>query len=339
MIYPNTKKAIEVIEQAISNQDIYGASYSFIGLDENLYAYNGFQDDHNNPLLPEMMYDLASVTKVVATTTRIFQLMAAKKVNLDDTIGDFIKDSASPEITIKELLMHTSGFIADFENVHEMSRTELIQKVKSAKPIEKDKAIYSDLNYIYLGWIIEKIDQENLANTLRKHVFLPLKMLHTTYNPPSELKKICLPTEYQSDRSGIVRGQVHDYKAYLLDGVSGHAGLFSTLSDLTQFLRILLTGGKFEDKQVFPKVFYDYLRNPVFRQNDRALGWQLWDQNKNMFWHSGFTGTSIAFDLDKKQGFVCLTNRIYPTRENKKWIADRRAALGEFFGQKEQVNK
>lgn len=334
------QKTISVINKAIADQDIYGASYSLIGQDTNLYAYHGFQGkgDQHQPLTPNLLYDLASVSKVVGTTTRIFQLLSQEKISLKDTIGDYISDSASPEIKIENLLMHTSGFQPDFDNVHQMTKDELIDKVKAAKPQRNDQqAQYSDLNYIYLGWIIEKIDKLPLDKTLAKHIFEPLKMTRTMYNPPKT--QVCVPTEYQADRGGIICGQVHDYKAYLLDGISGHAGLFSTLSDLTQFLRVLLNGGEFEGKQIFPEIFYDYLKDHRFRQNDRTLGWQLWASNKNMFWHTGFTGTSIAFDLDKKTGFICLTNRIYPTRENRKWIKDRRTAIAEFFNEQEKVSK
>lgn len=337
----NPENIIGVINEAINKQAIFGASYSIFSPDKNIYAYQGFEgkDKYHLPLNPDSLYDLASVTKVIATTTRIMQLISENKLSLESTIGEFISDCASPDIKIKELLMHTSGFIPDFDNVHQMSSEELIQKVKAAKPQTRGKAIYSDLNFIYLGWIIEKLDHQSLQLSMKEHIFAPLGMRHTMYNPLVDLKSDCVPTEYQEDRGGIVQGQVHDFKAYLLNGMSGHAGLFSNLGDLTKFLRVLLQGGSYQGKIIFPANFYEYLKNKKYRQNDRALGWELWDQNKNMFWHSGFTGTSIAFDLDKKTGFICLTNRVYPTRDNKQWVTDRRIALTHFFGQKEMIDK
>lgn len=332
-----------VITRAINNEDIFGASYSLIGENENYFVYEGFQGQNADkiPLTPEMYYDLASVTKVVGTTTRIFQLIAAKKLALSDEIGKFLPDIASPELTIQQLLLHESGLPADFDNVHQMDQATLIKKVKSAKTFYKpgSKTLYSDLNYILLGWIIEKITGTDLATNLKMNIFLPLGMTNTGYKPQNIPPKQFVPTEYQADRGGIIRGQAHDYKAYLLNGVSGHAGLFSTLNDLTKFMRVLIQGGKRNDQQIFPKEFYQYLKDPAYRKNDRSLGWAIWDAQKNMFWHTGFTGTSLAFDLDKKTAFVCLTNRIYPTRNKKAWIKERREAVAEFFGEKEAVEK
>ena len=336
-------KIVATINTAIQNQDIYGASYSLIGKNVNLRTYVGFQGNNSNhiPLSSGMLYDLASVTKVIGTTTRIFQLIAAHKLSLNSEVGDYILNVPYSKITIKNLLLHNSGLQPDFDNVHTMNKQELIQKIKNAPLIytPESQTLYSDLNFILLGWIIEKIDHVSLNSDLEKNVFQPLDMISTFYSPTHIALSQFVPTEYQKDRGGIIQGKVHDYKAYLLDGISGHAGLFSTLDDLTQFANVFLNGGKYKDVQVFPSLMYTLLKNPLYRHNDRTLGWKLWEYHKNMFWHSGFTGTSIALDLDNKEAYICLTNRIYPTRSNSAWIKERRKTLSIFFNEKEAVRK
>lgn len=336
-------KIVKVINQSIQNNDIYGASYSLIGKNENLKTYVGYQgsDDDHRPLSSGMLYDLASVSKVIGTTTRIFQLIANNQLYLDSEVGEYLSDVSYPNIKIRNLLLHESGLQSDFDNVHSMSKKELIKKVKSAPLIYTpgSKTVYSDLNYILLGWIIEKIDKMPLNEDLKSYIFRPLDMNSTTYSPHSVQLSQFIPTEYQKDRGGIIRGRVHDYKAYLLDGVSGHAGLFSTLDDLSQFAQVFLNGGKYNNIQIFPEIMYTLLKDKEYRHGDRALGWELWDSNKNMLWHSGFTGTSIALNLDSHEAFICLTNRIYPTRKRTGWIQERRESLSYFFNEKEVISK
>lgn len=333
----------KVINQSIQKNDIYGASYSLIGKNENLKTYVGYQGNENDhiPLSSGMMYDLASVSKVIGTTTRIFQLIANNQLSLDSKVGEYLSDVSYPKIKIKNLLLHESGLQSDFDNVHSMSKVELIKKVKCAPLIYTpgSRTVYSDLNYILLGWIIEKIDQIPLTEDLSIHIFQPLDMNNTTYSPHNIRLSQFIPTEYQKDRGGIIRGQVHDYKAYLLDGVSGHAGLFSTLDDLSQFAQVFLNGGKYNNVQIFPEIMYTLLKDKEYRHDNRALGWDLWNPNKNMLWHSGFTGTSIALNLDNNEGFICLTNRIYPTRKKMGWIHERIKSLSYFFNEKEEIKK
>ena len=127
-------KIVKVINQSIQNNDIYGASYSLIGKNENLRTYVGYQGEDNDhiPISSGMMYDLASVSKVIGTTTRIFQLLANRQLSLDSEVGEYLSDISYPKIKIKSLLLHESGLQSDFDNVHSMAKEELIKKVKSA---------------------------------------------------------------------------------------------------------------------------------------------------------------------------------------------------------------
>jgi len=335
----NNIQAIDsLIRDAVKRKNIMGASYSLISKDEISEHYIGFQGEYEDhiPLRPGMMYDLASLTKVVGVTTRIFQLLGEKIISLDDPIGKYVLNLNYPKVNIGQLLMHNSGLPADIENDHSMNKVELVMAIKSAKLINKpgEVVVYSDLGYILLGWLIKEIDGD-LNESLKQHVFDPLEMTQTTYNPePGNLKKF-VPTEYQASRGGMIRGQVHDFKAYTLDGVSGHAGLFSTLEDLNKFVSMYLNNGRYHDKVIIDQSIIEMLTD--YYQSGRTLAWKKWLPEGEKLWHTGFTGTSIAMDLRKKTGFICLTNRVYPDRSNSKWLDTRKLALSLFFNQSEKI--
>lgn len=334
----NSKAIDDLIKNAVRNKTIPGISYSLISEDEIEEHYIGYQGsgvDHI-PLRPDMFYDLASLTKLVGTTTRIFQLLGTGTIKLTDSIDKFISDTDYPQITIENLLMHNSGLPADIENNRLLTRDQLIASIKHIQLISPvgEKILYSDLGYILLGWIIEHIDGD-LSQSLSENVFQPLEMTHTGYNPILYNKKNFVPTEYQKDRGGMIRGSVHDHKAYVLNGVSGHAGLFSTLTDLDKFVSMYLNSGSYHDKVIVKPEILDLLKSKY--QNGRTLGWRKWNPEKTYLWHTGFTGTSIAIDMTKKMGFVCLTNRVYPDRSNTDWLNVRLLALELFFNESEKV--
>lgn len=143
-----------------------------------------------------------------------------------------------------------------------------------------------------------------------------------------------VPTEKTRSR-GLVQGVVHDETAYMLEGISGNAGLFSTISDLKKFCLMYLQKGKYKNRTIIPSQMIDDLFKYDFM--GRTLGWKRWKINKRMLWHTGFTGTSIALDLDNFSFFICLTNRINPTRKNRKWIDIRKLAISLFFNSLEEI--
>ncbi|QVI34645.1 serine hydrolase [Lacticaseibacillus chiayiensis] len=321
------------ITQAIHNKAVFGASFSLVAPDENALYFLGYQgtgDDHL-PLMPQDRYDLASLTKVVGTTTRLLQLLVAGEIRLDQPIGSFVSGLRYPQLTVKQLMLHRSGLPADVVNAHDLDRAGLIKAVKTMAAIAPPDTvtIYSDLNYILLGWAIAQIEG-SLATSLKQHIFEPLGMKTTGYQPHGISPDEFVPTEKVPDRGGILRGTVHDHKAFLLDGISGHAGLFATLGDLTTFTRLLAGLPVRNGESVLPPAAFSLLDH--FCVGGRTLGWRCWSAKYHQYWHTGFTGTSIAFDRDTQRGFVCLTNRIYPTRVNRKWVRVRMQLLTRFFG-------
>lgn len=335
----NTNEISMLMKQAINDCATPGISYALEDI-KNKTAETSFLGyktyDKKIPLKDDDIYDLASLTKVVGVTSRILQLLGKKIIDLDDKVSKYFPQISYPDITVKNLLLHNSGLAADLCNVYSYANKDemiaAIFKQKLVYPTGTDM-VYSDLNFILLGMIIEKVDEESLDKSLKTHVFEPLEMNNTGYCL-NENKRNFVPTE-KTDKRGLIQGEVHDETAYMLNGVSGNAGLFSTIGDLKNFCIMYLQKGKYKGKTIIPSDMIDTLFNYNFM--GRTLGWQRWNKNSKTLWHTGFTGTSIALDLDHSTFFICLTNRVNPTRKNQKWINVRRLAVSLFFNSPEQL--
>ena len=335
----NTNEISMLMKQAINDCATPGISYALEDIKKKTVetSFLGYKTyDKKIPLKDDDIYDLASLTKVVGVTSRILQLLGKKIIDLDDKVSKYFPQISYPDITVKNLLLHNSGLAADLCNVYSYANKDemiaAIFKQKLVYPTGTDM-VYSDLNFILLGMIIEKVDEESLDKSLKTHVFEPLEMNNTGYCL-NENKRNFVPTE-KTDKRGLIQGEVHDETAYMLNGVSGNAGLFSTIGDLKNFCIMYLQKGKYKGKTIIPSDMIDTLFNYNFM--GRTLGWQRWNKNSKTLWHTGFTGTSIALDLDHSTFFICLTNRVNPTRKNQKWINVRRLAVSLFFNSPEQL--
>lgn len=330
----SVKLITERIEKAIDSRYIYGASYAVADEKNKSELYLGTQgkDKYEVAITSKMIYDLASLTKVVGTTTRILQLIDRGVINPETEVGEILGRFKNPQLTIASLLLHNSGLPADIVDTRSLTKEELTEKIREASLVNSpgSKIVYSDLGFIILGWIIAQIDGE-LSNSLDEHVFRPLKMKNTGYNLLKRPLANFVPTENDPQRGGIIQGDVHDYKAYLLGGVSGHAGIFSTLEDLGNFASMYINRGVFEGKEILSARSFNLLEQ--YSSGGRTLGWQTWNDDPTKLWHTGFTGTSIALDLRNRRSFVCLTNRIYPTRKREEWIEIRKAVTRLFYNE------
>jgi beta-N-acetylhexosaminidase len=328
-----------IIDQAIKDSAFPGASLVIVkdGLIVHQKAYGSFDyEPYSNRVDVNTMFDLASVTKVISTTSAIMRLVGEGKIKLDDPIVKYFPkfgQHGKEHITLYNLMVHNSGLVA-WAKFYEYCKTpqQLVDSVFASRLIYKtgDSTLYSDLGLITTGKIIEKVTGTTLDHYVDSVFFVPLGMTSTMFNPPQRLRSRVMPTEVDTfwRRTGTaVRGTVHDENASVLGGVSGHAGLFSTAPNLAVLLQMELNGGVYGGKRYLKE---DVLHKFTARQSpksSRGIGWDTkissrgWSGkllSEQTWLHTGFTGTSVITDPTRNLIVVFLTNRVYPTRENQK---------------------
>jgi CubicO group peptidase (beta-lactamase class C family) len=291
------------------------------------------------PMKIDMLFDLASLTKPVATATSIMILVERGKLSLHDRVRDYVpefsvyedeKGQKGEEARLWHLLTHTSGLPA-YTSAEEVARlygspcpTEMLVKhiasLKKEFPPGKDFR-YSCLGYITLAYIIQKITGKDIATFARENIFLPLGMKKTFFNPPPELKDQCVATEVIAGKPLI--GIVHDPLARLQGGISGNAGLFSTADDLALFARMMLHQGELDGQRILSPLSVRRMTEiyPEVLFSGRGLGWDInspYSTNRgdlfgrSSYGHTGYTGTSIWIDPETKTFVIFLTNRVHP---------------------------
>ncbi len=291
------------------------------------------------------IYDLASLTKVIGTTTAIMVLYDEGKIGLDDPVYKYIPGFSGGEkdrVTVRMLLEHRSGLPAGrdlWRTAHspEEARAQVIATHLYSRP--GTEFVYSDLGADMLGFIVEQASGEPLDRFLADRVFEPLGMDDTEFRPDRALADRVAPTEPWSQRGYPLQGEVNDDNANALGGVAGHAGLFSTASDLAIFAQMMLNGGTYNGVQIVSDSTVKLFTTRAPGAGTRALGWDTCDGeggcgdylNENAFGHTGFTGTSIWIDPDRQMFVILLTNRVYEprVRHSFKAIADVRADLAD----------
>ncbi|HEV2642311.1 MAG TPA: serine hydrolase, partial [Candidatus Elarobacter sp.] len=283
-------------------------------------------------------FDMASLTKVVATTTAAMMLEEQGKRDIDRTVASYLPEFNAQDkqgITVRMLLTHRGGleaFAALWQRFH--GRAEYLQQI-NARPLAYTpgtKMVYSDWDYVLMQAIVERISGESLDTFTETRIFAPLGMMETGFLPDTVNRRHIAPTEVDSIR-GLVWGKVHDENANAIGGVSGHAGLFSTAHDVAIFTQMLLNGGTYGTVRLLrPETIarWTAIRDPG---SSRTLGWDTPSGQSSAgryfsprsYGHTGFTGTSIWTDPERGVWVVLLTNRVYPTRANTKVGPLRRA--------------
>ena len=313
----------------------------------------------------DTIFDLASCTKVCATTPAIMKLYDEGKIKLTDKlvkyVPEIINDEKNPlqkklksEITLLELLSHTSGFPPDndfykLRDVSVQGRWDSLYKTPLAYYPGK-KYLYSDISMLMLQQVVQRVSNMDLNSYLQKNIYKPLGMNHTFYNPSKEYIKDIAPTEFDIHSNKTLQGVVHDENARSLDGLAGHAGLFSTAKDLSIYAKMLLNYGKYKDIEIFKKSTVERFIKPagIIPDSSRALGWgnaydnqyvipkadreegnfildksSLYSENycsggvyidPNAIGHTGYTGTSIWISFKYDIFVIVLTNRVFPFR-------------------------
>ena len=290
-------------------------------------------------MTPDTIFDLASLTKVVATTTSVMILVEEGRLRLRDRVATYLPEFSShgkDRITIEHLLTHVSGLRPDLplEEVFEGADTAIARaadEVPEAGPGER--FVYSDINFFVLGEIVRRVTGQTLDQFARDRIFRPLGMRDTGFNPPASLRPRIAPTEpcaplawpCGGDGAVMLRGRVHDPTARRMGGVAGHAGLFSTAGDLARFCRMLLGAGTLDDVRILAPLTVARMTRvstPPQMADRRGLGWDLdsrFSSNRGdlfsfgSYGHTGFTGTSLWLDPVSDTFVVFLSSRLHPT--------------------------
>ena len=291
----------------------------------------------------QTIYDLASLTKVVGTTTAMMILFDEGRLELDAPVSKYLPAFAGghkDSVTIRHLLTHRSGLPAGRDlwrtakNPQE-ARLMVIDAPLTCKP--GSCYIYSDLGADVLGMVIETISGMGLDEFLQKRVFEPLSMTNTYFRPADSLRARVAPTEVMPPRGYPLQGEVHDENAYALGGVAGHAGLFSTANDLAVFAQMMLNGGSYGDVRIVAdSTVALFTRRSA---GSRALGWDTADGDggagryltQRAYGHTGYTGTSLWIDPDREMFVILLTNRVHAAKARRPAtvISDVRADLAD----------
>ena len=336
--------AFDVIQKGIAHSVFPAASIAVTSQGKlvALKAFGKFTYEHDAPAVRiATVFDLASVSKAVATTTMAMILYQRGLVDLEAPVVSIAPEFAGSDprrgdVTVHMLLAHSSGLPA-YEKLFLRAKTrdELLAAAFTT-PLANDpgtKAEYSDIGFIILGIALERIADETLDGFCQRELFGPLGMLHTAFNPPAAWRGLIPPTaDDRSFRKRIIQGEVQDENASVMGGVAGHAGLFATAEDLATFVHVLLRGGR---PLVRPETLALFTRReaaPV--GSSRALGWDTPSSpsqsgkyfSASSFGHLGYTGTSLWIDPARQLSITLLTNRTWPDCSNKA-IKDVRPAF------------
>ncbi|MEX2189231.1 MAG: glycoside hydrolase family 3 N-terminal domain-containing protein [Bacteroidota bacterium] len=324
----------EIIQKAIADSAFPGAQLAVVrkGIVVLNKSYGAQTYELYSPLVTNTtLFDLASVTKVIATTSAVMKLVDEGRIALEDPVVKHLPafgQNGKSHILIHDLMVHTSGLPA-WKKFYEFCQTPecVVDSVFSSGLVYRtgDSTLYSDLGLIAMSKLLEKVTGKPLDQYVDSVFFRPLGMTSTMFNPPPALHATIAPTEIDTywQRTGMaVRGRVH---AATLGGVSGHAGLFSNATDLTKFLQMLLNGGTYGRQRFLNE---ETVRRFTKRQSSastRAMGWDTRGSGRSFsgvhtsegtFLHTGFTGTSVVCDPEKNLIVIFLTNRVYPTRQS-----------------------
>lgn len=323
-----------LVNDAIKKGEVPGAVI-VIGSPEGIVYHSVFGNrtvvPAKLPMTPDTIFDLASLTKVVATTTAVMQLMEKGKLNIDDPVvkywpefGVYGKD----RITIGHLLTHYSGLRADLSMKPRWGGYErALKKIIAEKPkcTPGTHYLYSDINFEILGELVNRISGQRLDKYCEEHIFKPLGMKDTFFNPSRALRNRIAPTEYKDRKKRtLLWGQAHDPVALRTGGVSGHAGLFSTAEDISRFALMILNGGSLMNVHILSPRTVEMMtipQNPAGQPQLRGYGWNIdapFAANRGelppagLCYHTGYTGTALWIDPVTKTYIIVLTNRVHP---------------------------
>ncbi len=282
------------------------------------------------PITDDTIYDAASLTKVIATTTSVMQLVERGKLDLDAPVARYLPAFAKngkQAVTLRQLMTHMSGLRPDLDYKPVWSGTATALRMacdEKLHSIPGSAFVYSDINYVVLGELVHLVSGRTLDVYSAQEVFQPLKMIDSGFLPPKAQWPRIAPTEQSAQTDGkMLRGVVHDPTSRMMGGVAGHAGLFTTAADLARFCRMLLNGGELDAVRILQASSVAEMTRVQNDGNDRrGLGWDVdsrfsanrgrWFPASTSFGHTGYTGTSVWIDPGSRSFIVFLTNRVHP---------------------------
>ena len=331
---PNFDAIESIVEQGIKDGQMPGAVVVIADRKRVLYrrAFGHRQVKPTpEPMTVDTVFDLASLTKPVATATSVMKLVAEGLISPEQKVSDVLPEFGKygkDEITIGDLLLHVGGLIPDnslrdYRDGMKNSWKNICNLKLIADP--REKFAYTDVGFIVLGKVVERVSKQPLDKYAKQHVFAPLGMSETTFNPAADLKKRTATTEQRNGH--WIKGEVHDPRAHLLQGVAGHAGLFSTADDLTRYGQRMLSIAAGDHSVPFPTSTFKMMTRPRdVRRDSRTIGTRTygWDHRSpyssnrgeqlsdSAFGHGGFTGTVMWIDPESERVFIFLSNRLHP---------------------------
>ncbi|WP_251547311.1 serine hydrolase domain-containing protein [Limosilactobacillus caecicola] len=335
------RQTIRLLNQMVTEQIVPGVSYAIFDGSHMIKRVVGMAEvvPQKIPLRDGMQYDLASLTKVIGTVPVIAILLQAGALHLDDSVCQYLPEVQNSEVRIRNLITHTAAIEGYIPHRNELPADQLLTSLLTMEQIGSNlnkNILYTDIGFIYLGLIAERIWGQPIQVLSQRHVFRPLGMTRTTYVPHWQ---DCVPTEVQNQR-GLIRGQAHDPKGYILQRHCGSAGLFSTLDDLLKFSHALLETNldHILTTSTVEMMFHD--QTPLHGDHNRGLGWKLLhartpDQHP-IISHTGFTGTWIILDQQTDQGMVVLSNRVHPRADNDDYLNYRGRIMANYLMEKDQ---
>jgi serine-type D-Ala-D-Ala carboxypeptidase len=293
------------------------------------------------------LWDMASLTKVVALTSAMMLLVESGAVDLEAPVQRYIREftgAGKERVTIRHLLTHSSGMPAWRPLYKEAEGPEAALALAISTPLDTApgiRMVYSDLGAIILGEVVTRASGQPFERFVAERVFEPLGMRETMFRPPEQLRSRIAPTEVDPWRQRHLRGEVHDENAFALGGVSSHAGLFSSAADLVRLARMFLDGGTIEGRRFVATSTIDrFTAVQDSALSRRALGWETPNGTNSAgrlmsgrsFGHTGFTGTSFWVDRERGVFVILLSNRVNPTREHRGITGVRTAVADAVMG-------
>lgn len=328
------------LNKLVDNNVVGGMTLAVITKESRELFFVG-KSDEENYVSVDSIYDLASVSKVIGTLSGILKLIEEGLITLDTKVSDILLDYKH-DSTMLDLLIHSSGLPADDKDYRNTKTRDEFKNFVYNLELEylpNTKVVYSDFGFNLLGFIIEHF-KGDIDDYLNEVLFLPLKMYNTTYKPQNLNQDLIVPTENHITR-GLIKGEVMDGKAFVLDGLSGNAGLFSNINDLANYAQMILNRGKLFNKEIFKQSTIDLLLNNYTKNLDinRTIGYALNDDffaqgklsSDQIIYHTGFSGPMILIDFKHDFSIIHLTNRTYPNRDNTKILDERNTLIDNIY--------